>query len=240
MDVQVLASGSGGNCYRISAGGSSLLLECGLPLRQIREGLDFGLSRVAGCLLTHEHGDHARAAADLMRAGVDVYTSRGTAAALDLAGHRLQVIRAKQRFTVGPWNVIPFDMVHDAAEPLGFLIDSENERLLFATDTAYLRYRFSGITQLMIECNYDLTTLKANVAAGLVDRQVKRRVLHSHMHLETVRGLLEANDLSRVKEIWLLHLSDDNSDEERFKAEVRRLSGKPVYVAAQRQGGRST
>lgn len=51
------------------------------------------------------------------------------------------------------------------------------------------------------------------------------------MSLETVKGFLAANDLSRVREIWLLHLSDDHSDAERFRREVMELTGKEVHVA---------
>lgn len=231
ITIQVLASGSQGNCYRVSDGSTALLLECGIPFRLIREGLGFRLSDLAGCLLTHEHGDHAKAVRDLARAGVDVYTSAGTAEALDIESHRITTIRPRERFTLGTWTVMPFEAVHDAREPLGFLLTSGPEKLLFATDTAYIRYRFPGCTRLMVECNYDLPVLRANVAAGLVDREVKRRVVRSHMSLETLIGFLQANDLSRVREIFLLHLSDDNSDAEKFRRRVQEVTGRPVQVA---------
>jgi phosphoribosyl 1,2-cyclic phosphodiesterase len=232
MDFRVLASSSRGNCYVVSDSGSSLLLECGIPVKRIREGLDFGLSRIDGCLVSHAHGDHAGAAGDLLRAGVDLYMTHGTAEALQLTGHhRLHIIRAMERFTVGPWRVFPFETIHDCAESAGFLIQHGGESLLFATDTAYVRYRFTGLTCIAIECNYDQDILAANVAEGVVDRQVKRRVLHSHMRLDTVKGFLLANDLSRAREIWLLHLSDNNSSAENFKREIQALTGKEVRIA---------
>jgi len=231
MDIQVLASGSRGNCYRVTDGKTALLLECGIPFPQILKSLDYRTSEIEACLLTHEHGDHARAAKDLLRAGVDVYTSAGTARALGFKSHRLRVVQPKTRFTVGSWSILPFDTVHDAAEPLGFLLDSGEERLLFATDTAYLRYRFTKLTHIMLECNYDLEILKANVAAGLVSSEVKRRVLKSHMSLETAKNMLKANDLRRVREIILIHLSDDNGNAQRFKNEIARITGKVVRIA---------
>ena len=127
--------------------------------------------------------------------------------------------------------MLPFDTVHDAAEPLGFLLTLGPERLLFATDTAYVKYRFPGLTHIAIECNYDLGILKQNVAAGLVEREVKKRILRSHMHLGNVKQFLRSNDLSRVQEIVLLHLSDDNSQADRFRREVQQLTGKEVRVA---------
>lgn len=231
MEIRILASSSRGNCYRVTGGGTPLLLECGIAFKEIRKGLGFDTSSLAGCLISHEHGDHAKAARDILRAGIDCYCSKGTAEALGLEGHRLHPISAKASFRIGPWSVLPFDTVHDAAEPLGFLLTTGPERLLFATDTAYVKYRFSGLTHVMLECNYDLGILKQNVAAGLVEREVKKRILRSHMNLGNVKEFLRSNDLSRVREIWLLHLSDDNSDAARFRREVQQLTGKEVRVA---------
>jgi phosphoribosyl 1,2-cyclic phosphodiesterase len=231
MNLRVLASGSRGNCYRLEAGGSPLLLECGITLREIREGLGYGLSQIEGCLLTHEHADHAVAAHDILRAGVDLYCSEGTAKALNLEGHRLRIVKAREPFRIGGWRVLPFDTIHDAEEPLGFLLQHGEEKVLFATDTAYLKYRFNGLTHILLEVNYDLETLKQNVEEGRTPREVKRRVLKSHMSLETAKGFFQANDLSRVQEIWLLHLSDNNSTADRFKREIQAITGKVVRTA---------
>ena len=231
MDIQVLASSSKGNCYRVSDGSSPLLLECGLPFKQIREGLGYEVAGLTACLVSHEHGDHAKGAKDMLRAGVDCYMSAGTAESLGLEGHRLRIVTARTKFTLGSWTVMPFEVVHDAAEPLGFLLQSGDEKLLFATDTAYIHYRFPSCTHLMLECNYDLPVLRENVESGRVTRSVKSRVLRSHMSLETLCGFLRANDLSQVREIVLLHLSDDSSDAVRFKRTIQALTGKPVSIA---------
>ena len=83
----------------------------------------------------------------------------------------------------------------------------------------------------MVECNYALDILQKNVTAGLVPTALKDRVLRSHFSLENVKEFLKANDLSKVQEIWLLHLSDGNSDAGRFKREIQELTGKEVYIA---------
>jgi hypothetical protein len=62
-------------------------------------------------------------------------------------------------------------------------------------------------------------------------RVIKKIPIKSHFSLENVKRFLQANDLSRVQEIWLLHLSDGNSDETRFKREIQELTGKPVIIA---------
>ena len=158
--------------------------------------------------------------------------SRGTAEALGLSGHRLHIIKAKQQFRIGTWTVLPFDTQHDAQEPLGFLLaNQDGEKLLYVTDTCYVKYRFHGLTHVAIECNYSLDILKRNVEAGTVPKELKSRILKSHFSLENVKEFLKANDLSKVQEIWLLHMSNGNSDAERFKREVQELTGKPTYIA---------
>ena len=176
--------------------------------------------------------DHSKAVKDIMRAGIDCYISAGTAEALGVSGHRLHIIKTRQQFQLGSWTVLPFETQHDAAEPFGFLLANQaGDKLLYATDTYYIRYKFHGLTHIMVECNYSLDNLKRNVEAGAVPKELKSRILKSHFSLENVKEFLRANDLSRVQEIWLLHLSDNNSDCERFKREVMELTGKPTYIA---------
>lgn len=232
VDFQVIASGSSGNCYRISDGRSTLLLEAGIRFKEIREALAFRISGLAGCLVTHEHGDHAKAVKDMIRAGVDCYMSQGTADALGVSDHhRIRLIKERKRFSIGTWQVIPFTTIHDAEEPLGFFMSSGDVRFFFATDTMYIPHRFTDMTHIAVECNYDPELLKANVKAGVVDRKVRLSTIEGHMSLETCKGFLRTNDLSQVRQIWLLHLSNDNSDATRFKQEVQAITGKEVYIA---------
>lgn len=232
IDILPLASSSAGNAYRITDGVTPLLLEAGLPYRDIQRALVFRMSQVSCCLISHEHLDHAKAAKDIMKAGVPVYTSQGTAGALNLSGHRLNLIEAHQQFTIGTWSILPFDIEHDAAEPLGFILaNTAGDKLVFLTDTYYCRYRFAGLTHIMVEANYSIDIVNRRVAAGDLHPAQKRRLLRSHFGLEHVKDFIKANDISRLQEIWLLHLSDGNSDADRFKQEIQSITGKPVYIA---------
>lgn len=232
IDIYPIASSSAGNAYRVTDGRTTLLIEAGLPYKVIQQALDFRVTQLAGCLITHDHGDHSRAAKDLMRAGVPIYTSAGTAGVLGLAGHRLRTIEAHKPFDVGTWTILPFDVQHDAAEPLGFLLTNPiGDKLVFLTDTYYCKYRFGGITHLMVECNYALDIVNRRVEAGELHPAQKRRLLHSHFSLENVKHFLRANDMSLLREVWLLHLSDGNSDADRFRREIQEVTGAVVRVA---------
>lgn len=232
VEIKPLASGSSGNCYHLTDGSTPLLLECGIPFREIRRRLDFRTSDIAACLVTHEHQDHCMALDDVLRAGIDVYASKGTIEAIGIAHHRLRPVEARRAVRIGTWNVMPFETKHNAAEPFGFLMASvTGEKVLFVTDTYYIRYKFRGLTHIMIECNYSRDVLHENVAAGVVPRTLARKVLRAHFSLENVKEFFRANDLSAVQEIWLIHLSDRNADAERFKREIQAVTGKPVYIA---------
>ena len=232
IEITPLASGSQGNCYRVSDGRTPLLLECGIPYRDIRRQFKFRMSEFAACLVSHEHQDHCKSVKDVLKAGIDCYMSVGTARALGVESHRILYARAKQQFKLHTWTILPFEVEHDAKEPLGYLLASQaGEKLLYATDTAYIRYKFPGLTHIMIECNYAEDILEANITAGALDPVMKNRLLRTHFSLANVKEFLLANDLSKVKEIWLLHLSDGNSDAQRFKREIQELTGKEVYIA---------
>lgn len=231
MDIQVFGSGSKGNCYRIG-GSPPLLIEAGLSFKTIQQKLNFQVSSLGGVLITHEHGDHAKSVKDFMKAGIDCYMTAGTAEALGISGHRIKIIQAKKQFQIGTRTILPFDTQHDSAEPVGFLLaDLAGDKLLYATDTYYIKYKFKGLTSLMIECNYSYKLLNYNVDSGVLDSGMRNRLIQSHMSLEQCKEFLKANDLSEIKEIYLIHLSDGNSNEDQFKREIQQLTGKPTYIA---------
>ena len=232
MEFTAFASGSAGNLYRLSDGTTPLLLEAGLPIKAIRQALSFRLSAIRAALISHEHMDHAKGASDVMKAGVDCYMTAGTAKAVGLSGLRLHTMDPLKQFRIGTWTVLPFPTEHDAAEPVGLLLASDTgERAVYLTDTAYCRYRFSGLSLVALEANYSQEILDENVAAGTVARELRDRIRRSHMSLETALGFLKANDLSRVREIHLLHLSSTNADPQAFRRAVMEATGVPTYIA---------
>lgn len=231
MRLKVLATGSKGNCYLLEGENERLILECGIRYKDILKGLDFNLSNVVGCLVSHEHKDHSKAITDILKAGIDVYTSKATAEACGATGHRIKHIESEKQFNVGKFTIMPFETQHDCEGSLGFLIQhTELGKLLFITDSYYCQYNFKGLNHIMIECNYSKEILEENIEKGL-NQVLANRLLKSHFSLDHVKEFLKANDLSQVKDIALIHLSDGNSNAKQFKSEIERLTGKPVYVA---------
>jgi len=234
MKLKIIGSSSKGNSYILETPTGSLILDCGVRFREIQKALGFNLSDVYGCLVTHEHGDHAKAVKDVLKAAINVYASMPTLKALGITERHLAVsIKSNQQFTMGDFIVLPFPTEHDAADPLGFLIQYKptGEKLLFATDTFFIRHRFNGLNYIVIECNYCREVLEENVKEGHVSEGLKSRIIESHFSLENVKGFLKANDLSQVKKIVLIHLSDGNSNATRMVSEIKELTKKDTVIA---------
>src|SRR5690625_3921287 len=100
IEIKTLASGSSGNAYHISDGQIELLIECGINFRDIQIALNFETSKIAGCLVSHEHKDHTKGVKDVLRAGIDVYASQGTIEQEGINHHRLKPIQAKKQFEI--------------------------------------------------------------------------------------------------------------------------------------------
>jgi len=244
MDVKVLASGSTGNCYRISDHRTSVLLDAGIQFRGIQEGCGFNVTGLAGCLITHDHNDHARSAAELMKRSVDVYTSYGTAESREWLGkegrtqgipaHRLHIVHDMESFRIGSFVVTAFGVEHDSPESLGFAIYSKetDDKLMYFTDTYYIKYRFNGLTHILCECNYDREILYDNIKTGKVEPFVARRLMKTHMSIDTLLDTLRLTDLSRVRQIYLLHISGSNGNVSEFKRRVQALTGAEVYACS--------
>lgn len=231
MLLTPFASSSRGNLYQVYDGTTRILLECGLPIHKMQELLPVPLADYAACLVTHEHKDHSRSAAVLMVRGMDVYMTNGTAAAVCVQPHpRLHVVSSGHRFTIGTLRIKPFATVHDCAEPCGYLIQSAvtGELMVFATDTACLKYRFPGLTEIALECNYSEEML----AASTLPKVVKERSKRTHMSLETACCWLSAADLINVRRIWLLHLSSSHGSAEDFQCIVEQLTGIETLICA--------
>ena len=175
--------------------------------------------------------DHAKAVKDLLKMGIDTWMSIETAHALSVEGtHRIE---DGERHHIGAWTVDAFATVHDCPGSLGFVVtNQQGERLLYATDTQYLSPRWGdGCAILALEANYSLQKLRENVQNGNVERLQKHRVLWNHQSIDTVLKFLEKTDRSRLREVVLLHLSSENSDEVAFKRRAAEIVGVPVRVA---------
>lgn len=233
MKLTVLGSSSSGNCYVLQNQEEAIILEAGIKFAEVQNALDFNIAKVKACLITHEHGDHAKYIDQYMDKSIDVFASLGTVNSINYSKrNRPTPLAPMEDVTFGGFTIVPFDTQHDCSEPFGYLIHHEEiGTLLFATDTYYLKYKFQNLNNIMIECNYSNDILDTNVKSGLIHYKRKERVFKSHMSLKTTKETLLANNLEQVNNIILLHLSAENSNPKEFKRVIEEATGKRVTIA---------
>lgn len=230
MQLHVLNSNSDGNCYIFTDDqGFSLIVECGVKFDHIKKALDYDFKNVVGVIVTHEHGDHCKGVKDALKYGLDVYATNGTIVGINCPSHNLNPISINNLFSLGPYKVFAFKTHHNTREPCGFLIEHPEMGItLFLTDTTYCDFKFPGLNNILIECNYSETIIDKTLS----DKKFLRdRVINDHMSVETAIKTLKANDLSQVNNIVLIHLSDRNSDASMFKKMIEKATGKTVTIA---------
>lgn len=181
--------------------------------------------------------DHAEYLHEYEKAGVPIITSKGT---LDKLGLSVSdKYKSGYWYQFGGFNITPFRVEHDCAEPYGFLIrHDEIGTMLFVTDTKYVRYDFSKLrlNHLFIECNHEVSKLDRMVLEGHLHESLRNRIINSHMSLETCIEFIEHNQSSALLNICLLHLSDNHSDEVLFLKEVESIVDCSVKVTVANSG----
>lgn len=227
MKLKVVGSNSSGNAYILkSESGHSLLIDCGVHIKKIKAALDYNLRNVTA-IVSHCHGDHASSIKQVLECGIAVYASKQTLEAEWVENHyRAFELIAGKTHHIGEFKVKPFEVNHDV-HCFGFLIHHQECGLvLFLTDTYYCDYTFPGLNNIIVECNHDQELVFANQPKSLADR-----IIQSHMNLNTCKAFLLANNLTNVNNIVLIHLSNDNSDADRFQREIHQATGKTVHIA---------
>lgn len=234
MKIQVLASSSAANCYLISSDHSHILLEAGLPIRDAATRLlPLSISQLVAVFVSHAHGDHSRAAKDFNALGRPIIASKETLQALGIyAGIRLTPW--EKTIPIGEFRLTGFPLDHDCEGAMGVIVEeiTTGETLLFVNDTRTVKWDFQGyqFNRVMIECNHNRDVLIARADPGMI------RKASSHMELQTTKAVVSKLDLTRCRGIWLMHLSDGNSDQEVMRKEIAAATAVPVWIC-KKDGG---
>lgn len=221
------ASGSSGNSYLVFTERTALIIDAGIAYRDIEQGLlGVGLNPegVSGILITHEHSDHIKSLRTLAKKTESpIYTAQGTLDAIiekyipSLRREDSVSISEGEIFTIGDIEVLPFDISHDAAEPLGFSLRSGGKTITIMTDTgivtgAALRaLREADI--IIIESNHEENMLMF----GRYPFNLKRRILSENGHLSNISAAACLSDVLGERTnpnppiIKLAHLSKENN-----------------------------
>jgi hypothetical protein len=228
MQAEQHYSGSSGNLYTITgANGNRMLIEAGVTWSKLQQALEYDLTNIEGCLISHGgHKDHSKAINDVRRAGIDVYASEDSFNAHKLSGSRnTYPVSNKTLLRLDSFEVFCFDVHHDVPT-LGFIVreKSTNEFLFFCTDTSHITQRFKHpFSIIMIEVSYDLDWLTQRVEDKDINEVLAKRLLTSHMEKQNAMDYIDYYcDISKCRQIHLLHCSGDNMDKEKVRIEFEK------------------
>lgn len=231
MRLEVLGSSSAGNCYLLtSSAGETLIIETGVSLMKVKEALNFDLTGVVASVSSHGHADHTGKINEYLNAGIKCYLSPETAK-MKGPHHNIKVVQERKTYQIGSFKITPFALRHDI-ENYGYILWHEEMGFCpFITDTWYCPFVFPGMNNLLLEVNYDEKIIDRKLQEGTANIHVRNRVIQSHIEIQTAIDFLKANDLSKVNNIVLIHLSESNSNAAEFQKRIKELTGKSVYVA---------
>ena len=235
MDIKILASSSLGNAYIVSDGTTSILLDAGIPYKELQVKSDFEVNGVAACFISHSHQDHAKAVKDLLNATIDIYALPETLSALGVSDHhRTHSVEPLKPIKINTFEIMAITMHHDCP-CVGYMVYSETtgERLFFATDTYKITVNPLNIDYLILEINYQKEIVNNLVNEGVMDSSIRARLLFSHFELSKALNWLKRMDKSRLKRIYVAHLSNGHSNAEEIKRAVIAETGVPTVICEQ-------
>jgi len=210
----VVGTGSEGNCYLLNVNGQILVIEAGVNFTKVKKALNFDLSGVVGVLISHEHGDHSKYIKDFQKFGKRIYCTLGTSYGAKIPNW-YDIVHLKS-FEIGIFKITPFNVFHDAKEPVGFLIEFEGKRLSFITDTSDLKTGLKDIDYWIIEANYSNEKLKYSS----LDPRLKKRIQDTHMSIDRCKTILDAHDAENSDFVLLIHASKHHADKEEFLTKI--------------------
>jgi len=190
-----IASGSSGNCVYVGAKKSHLLVDAGLSGKRIEEALSqLGIPKLTGVLVTHEHSDHVSGVGVISRRfGVPVFATphtwryflrHGTIGTI--APELQRIVIPGERISVGDIDILPFDISHDASQPVGYCLFTKKHKAVVVTDTGYvtdtMRNLLMNTHVILLECNYDVEMLQN----GSYPKMLKERIKGSRGHLSNI------------------------------------------------------
>lgn len=211
MNLTIVGSGSSGNTAILQNDDEALIIDCGIPVMEVKKALGFNVRKIVGALCTHIHEDHHRYVKDYGRMNIPVFEP-----------YNSEMDKQVRRY--GNFVIKAFRLQHDVP-CFGFYINHpEMGNLIYATDTEYIKYHFSGINHIMVEANYCKDDLPP-------DADNKQHVMLGHMEVSTTMDFIKANDNDDLKDVILIHLSQQNADREKFLNMATQTTNKQVYIA---------
>lgn len=213
MRINILSTGSKGNCAIIDNGQSKIMIDCGLKFEDIITHKAFGkFSDYEVCLETHKHIDHSKSTKEFAKF-IDIIDTNNI---------------ANKSYDFEHWKVLPFEVQHNI-KCYGYLIKDKisGKNILWATD-------FNNIPILngvridiaCLECNYDEETITKKI----INCEDTYSHYEYHNSLENLVGYMEQLP-RKLNMLVLLHKSNDSNLNEYLAIEKLNNFAERVLIA---------
>ncbi|MCT4594306.1 MAG: MBL fold metallo-hydrolase [Anaeromicrobium sp.] len=219
-----LASGSSGNCQYIASEDTHILVDAGLSGKKIKECMDSigkEIEKIQAILVTHEHSDHTKGIGILSRRyNIPIYANEKTWNEImgkigKVDEENIKVFNTGEEFLINDVKVKPYEVSHDAADPVAYSFFRNDTKITIATDLGHvcdnIKNEIRDSDLLLLESNHDVEMLKM----GSYPWFLKKRVMGDQGHIsnevagETIAEILESNGY--IGHVLLGHLSRENN-----------------------------
>jgi len=220
MYFNIIASGSKGNATVVVSNKTRILIDMGISFIRLEEGLkeiNLEVSDIDGAIFTHDHTDHISGLRFLSIK--KCYSLEGTLPSL------ANVIEPYKPFYINEVKITPFNTSHDASNPCGYVIEDNNSKLVYMTDTGIVLEECYKVCEnpdyLLIESNHDISMLmKSNRPEILKERIMSERghLCNEDSAFATLRIIGQ-----KTKEVILMHISEECNTPERAIAAYKEI-----------------
>ena len=219
MHLKCLGSSSAGNCYLLTSNsGETLILDCGIPIKEIKKGLNWNIRNVVGCIVSHVHSDHSKSVKDFEDMGIPVCKPYESLLMNQFLENSYFTVRTFDLTTLdGRWTHTNSD--GSECPCYGFLITHpEMGRMLYVTDTNLIKWKFKGINHILLGTNYDKDLVN-------VDNQSKaNHVFRGHLSIDTACEFVKSNNSNDLQNVIMCHLSSENADSDSFIEKMKKVA----------------
>ncbi len=190
MILKCIATSSSGNAFVLTSDtGKHLMIEAGLPLDQLKQGIDFDIANWEGLICSHGHTDHSLSVEKIRKMGITTYTPY-----MDTEHKRLKT-------QIGDFKIESFPVPHNGCENRGFIIRVDDQTIMFLIDLEYMPYDVSSIPidTLIVECNYIEDLVDGNLP------NIQHKCM-GHSSLESTIKIIK-NCQKHLRRVYLTHAS---------------------------------
>jgi phosphoribosyl 1,2-cyclic phosphodiesterase len=238
--IVVLASGSKANSFVITLEKKKILVDIGLTYAKFNQRCkeeNIDPSKIELLFLTHEHIDHVRGLKQFMKnhPNVKILCSSGTAKALDIEANSY-ALATNKRYNFEGFSFVPFELSHDAAEPINFIFQSKKHKISLIFDTGYVPEKlikyFDDSTVIVVEANHDINM----IMNSQYPFHLQKRIISDSGHLSNIQAvnLLKKIKLNHDTLIITAHTSENTNTYEIVEEIFKQFNN--VHIAKQEQG----